>query len=277
MSGVRLAQIGAAVLLAALAGCAARPRTAVVRAAEDEHVPLFARKPYAPFSREDAVAIALREWRLFGQPVDDDPPDARPKEPPELMPERAPGLWERVGEYWYIGVNPDNPATNWTGKHNEYGVEFPADQDGDYAWSAAFISYIMRLDGAGARFPYSIAHADYINIARQMSLGQVSGYAITAERPEAYAPQPGDLICTGRARYAGLRFDDLPTGQFLSHCDMVVQASPGSLSVVGGNVDDAVTLKHVPVTADGKLAGPDGVLLDNRYHWFVVVRVLYDR
>ncbi|MBV9758664.1 MAG: DUF2272 domain-containing protein, partial [Alphaproteobacteria bacterium] len=160
--------------------------------------------------------------------------------------------------------------------HNEYGMEFPVEQDGDFAWSAAFISYIMRLDGAGARFPYSAAHADYINIGRQMSLGQVTGYAVNAERPEAYAPQAGDLICTGRGQYAGLKFDDLPTGRFLSHCDIVVQVSPGSLSVVGGNVDDAVTLKHVPVSGDGKLAGPDGVPLDPRYHWFVVLRVLYD-
>ena len=279
MSGVRLAPIAAAVLLTALAGCAGKrvPHLAVVSAAEDEHVPLFARKPYEPFSREDAVAIALREWRLFGQPVDDDPPGTRPQPPPELMPEREPGLWQRVGEYWWIALNPGDPASNWTGKHNEYGQEFPVEQDGDFAWSAAFISYVMRIDGAGARFPYAMAHADYINIARQMSLGQVSGYAITAERPEAYAPQPGDLICTGRGRYAGLRFENLPAGMFLSHCDIVVQATPGSLSVVGGNVDDAVTLKHVPTTADGKLAGPDGVLMDSRYHWFVVLRVLYDR
>lgn len=280
MSGSRVARLAVAMPLAAVAGCAAKPRPthlAAVSAAEDEHVPLFARRPYAPFSREDAVAIALREWRLFGQPIDDEPPEARPKQPPELMPERAPGLWQRVGEYWWIGLNPGDPASNWTGRHNEYGQEFPAELDGEYAWSAAFISYVMRLDGADARFPYSLAHADYINTARQMSLGQVTGYVVTAERPEAYAPQLGDLICTGRGRYARLRFDDLPAGPFLSHCDIVVQATQGSLSVIGGNVDDAVTLKHVPTTTDGKLAGPDGVLLDSRYHWFAVLRVLYDR
>jgi hypothetical protein len=48
----------------------------------------------------------------------------------------------------------------------------------------------------------------------------------------------------------------------------------GQISVVGGNVDDAVTMKHVPVTPDGRLATPDGQVLDSRYPWMVVVRLL---
>ena len=47
-----------------------------------------------------------------------------------------------------------------------------------------------------------------------------------------------------------------PAGQFPGHCDIVVDTQvPGVIAVVGGNVDDAVTMKHVPVTPDGKLAG----------------------
>ena len=53
--------------------------------------------------------------------------------------------------------------------------------------------------------------------------------------------------------------------------------APGSLSVIGGNVADAVALSHVPVTGQGKLAGPDGVVLDQRHTWFTVLQVLYDR
>ena len=56
----------------------------------------------------------------------------------------------------------------------------------------------------------------------------------------------------------------------------MTSAQPGELSVIGGNVDDAVALTHVPVTAGGLLANPDGTILDTRYPWFVVLRVLYD-
>src|SRR6185312_5913819 len=194
----------------------------------------------------------------------------RPVPLPADKPERQPGLWQRVGEYWWVGLAIDpsqRPPREeaWTGKHDENGRLFPASDDGRYAWSAAFVSYVMRIAGAGPRFPYSPTHADYINIAREMSLGQTSGWAITAERPDAYAPRLGDLICTGRGRSGALRFDNLPAGRFPAHCDFVVQAAPGQLTVVGGNVDDAVTMKHVPTTPDGKLAEPDGTVVDTRY------------
>jgi hypothetical protein len=223
------------------------------------------------------VAIALREWRLWGAPVNDDPPGTRPPPGPDEKPERYPGLWERVGEYWWTGMDSGTRYASWTGEHNETGAKFPASADGQFAWSAAFIDYVMRIGGAGDRFPYSATHADYINAARQVSLGQENGVVLSAERPDAYAPQPGDMICLGRGRSAALTFDDLPTRSFPGHCDIVVGAAPGELTVIGGNVDDSVTEKHVPTTADGKLSPPGGLPVDGRYPWFVVLRVLYQQ
>ncbi|HUB15974.1 MAG TPA: DUF2272 domain-containing protein [Acetobacteraceae bacterium] len=241
----------------------------------DAQVPPFARTPYEPLSRASVVAIALREWRLFGEPVDDDPPGTRPRPAPEDKPEREPGLWQRVGEYWWLGLDAGSPESAWTGKHDADGHEFPADQDGEFAWSAAFISYVMRIAGAAHGFPYAADHARYINIAKQMATGAVTGWDVVAERPTAYAPQPGDLICMGRGHAASLTYDDLPAGLFPAHCDIVVDTSvPGQIAVIGGNVDDAVTMKHVPVTAEGVLAGPDGMVLDTRYPWMVVLRLL---
>lgn len=238
-------------------------------------VPPFARVPYEAFSREAVVAIALREWRLFGQPVEDGAPGSGPERSDK--PERNAGLWQRIGEYWWIGMNPDSPESGWTGKHDDHGKVFSADIDGDFAWSAAFISYVMRIAGAGPRFPYSADHAVYINGAKRVTLGQTNEWLVRAERVETYAPQLGDLICTGRARAAGLRYDDLPTAAlFPAHCDIVVAIEPGQISVIGGNVGDAVALKHVPVTADGRLATPDGVALDTRYPWMAVLRLLVD-
>ena len=86
--------------LATLSACAAQP---------DAHIPPFARAPYEPISREAVVQIALRDWRLFGQVIDDD--SAAPAEKPE----RASGLWQRVGEYWWLGLNTTDPEVAWVG------------------------------------------------------------------------------------------------------------------------------------------------------------------
>ena len=128
----------------------------------------------------------------------------------------------------------------------------------------------MRSAGARDRFLYSPLHADYINAAAQGTL------ALRTERPEAYAPQPGDLICMSRSSSHAMRFEDLPAPRFYGHCDLVVTAQPGQLSVVGGNVDGGVTMKHVPTTLTGMLSSADGQVVDTRYGWFVVLRVLYD-
>jgi hypothetical protein len=262
----------AGALLLVLAGCASPPPASVA----DVHVPPFARLPYAGFHRTDAVEIALAEWRAFGGMIDDDPPGGRVLPTGEDKPERLPGLWQRVGVYWWLGQDATLPEAAWTGKHDADGRIFPPAQDGDFAWSAAFISYVMRLAGAGPRFPYSPAHHTYIDAAARMARGEARGLAVLAERPDAYAPVQGDLICLGRGAAKAMRYDDLPaSGPYPAHCDIVVKTGQ-VLSVIGGNVDDAVTLKHVPVTPEGMLAPPGGPVLDTRYRWFVVLRVLYD-
>jgi len=240
----------------------------------DAHVPPFARVPYEPLSRQAVVAIALREWRLFGQNVADPDADATRS----VKPEREAGLWQRVGEYWWLGLNAGSVESGWTGRHDGDGALFPPEQDGGYAWSAAFISYVMRMAGAGNRFPYSADHADYINAARRVSLGQAAVWLVSAERVQDYAPRPGDLVCFGRGTARGLRFEDLPTpGLFTSHCDIVMDTMvPGRISVIGGNVEDSVTMNTVPVAADGKLATPEGVVLDTRFPWMAVLRLRVD-
>jgi hypothetical protein len=119
------------------------------------------------------------------------------------------------------------------------------------------------------------SHSTYIDIAKRMAVGEASGWIVSAARPESYAQLPGDLICLGRGRARSLRYDDLPAGEFPGHCDIVMDPQvPGVISVVGANVDDAMTLKHVPVTPDGKLANAAGTVLDQRNAWLVVLRLL---
>jgi len=186
-----------------LAGCVAPPTapSAVLpplTAALDAHIPPFARWPYQAFSREAAVQIALREWRAFGQPV------VYPNiELPEDE-EREEGLWQRVGEYWWLGLDPRWREQGWTGVHDENGVVFPASEDGNYAWSAAFISYVMRIAGAGSRFPYTPTHSDYINAARRHSLGLEPGTALSAERtPAGLLRRAADRPLSGPLRHRG--------------------------------------------------------------------------
>jgi hypothetical protein len=271
---VRAALAGALLL----AGCAApqtpvrpRPPGAPPLTSATPNVPDFAVKPYEPFSRAAVVAIALREWRLFGQGVDDDPPGTRPPLEDDQKPERQEGLWQRVGEYWYEGMSLDQPQALWTGKHDAYGVEFAWQDDGEYAWSAAFVSYVLRVAGAGDRFPYSPSHDTYIDAAWHEASGDTGNWLVTAHPIDQFAPRAGDLICTSRTARP-IRYRDLPAS-FPAHCDIVVQVAQGSDTVIGGNVDDAVTAKHVPTLPDGRLGDARDRPLDDRYPWFVVLEV----
>jgi hypothetical protein len=251
-----------------LAACQSEPPALpVATISPDFQIPPFAKKPYEPFSREAAVQIAYREWRAFGQHVVLSPeqPESADSE------ERDEGLWQRVGEYWWLGLNYGAPEGRWTGKHDANGVEFPRGEDGNFAWSAAFVDYVMRMSGAGNRFPYSPSHSDYINAAR------TNPDLVVAALPfSQYAPQLGDLICMWRAGHQ-VTYDELPAGHFPGHCDIVVARHVGSLDVIGGNVDNAVSMRHVPVAPDGRMVGPSGTLIDPDYPWFVVLRVAYQR
>jgi hypothetical protein len=241
------------VAIIALAGCVA----------PDAHVPPFARVPYEPLSRQAAVAITLDEWRLWGSQVDNDPFSFAPTDP-NAIPERQEGFWQRVGEYWWQGMNAGEFAARNTGKYDASGHEFPVAEKADYAWSAAFISYVMRIAGAGSAFPYASAHSTYIDAAVR---GETP--LLTAEDPATFAPRVGDLICFARSWAATLRFKDLPTkGFFPAHCGIVTGGGADEIDMVGGNVDNAVVMTQVAEL-------PDGFLSDAIFQWLVVLHVNY--
>ena len=131
------------------------------------------------------------------------------------------------------------------------------DRDGasPYAWSAAFISFMMRKAGAGDRFLYAPAHCDYINKAIR-DQDRVEA-AFRACRPEAYAPQVGDLIARARPTRDHPREATFDTarniGFYTSHTDIVVAVEPGRIITIGGNVSQSVTQEQLPAQANGRI------------------------
>jgi hypothetical protein len=242
-------------LLLALGGCAVQ-----------NHAPPFANVPYQPFSRSAAIAIATDEWRLWGNRIGEAPDYTQTE---ATMGERQPGLWQRIGEYWWEGMNAGEPDAAYTGKHDAQGHVFPIAVNGQYAWSAAFISYVMRIAGAGPTFPYAPDHATYINYAARAAEGKITNPLLIAENPATYAPRLGDLVCFPRGSARSLSFVDLPTAHnFPAHCGITVAAAPYDIDIIGGNVDDAVVLEDVQTNAQG-------LIDDGTENWFVVLRVLY--
>ncbi|KMQ95050.1 hypothetical protein RF55_4754 [Lasius niger] len=234
----------------------------------------------APFNREDVVAIAQREWRLFGQKiVDIDPRQTREISslPPREKPERQAGLWQRIGEYWWIGQPYYAKEAWWTGLSIESGEIFKAKEDGQRAWSAAFISYVMRVAGAGNRFVYAANHSTYINAAKSRA-----PHGLRAKNPATYAPKKGDILCTGRGSARKIDFSSLPTEEFFpAHCGIVtsgkILGSPfgRQIETIGGNVEDQVALTHVPVDRTGHVSDQTGKSLDPRFPWCVILAPHY--
>ena len=189
---------------------------------------------------EKAVQIARQEWDRFGNQTIDKSNKITKKGGLE----NEDPYWERIGDYWKAVNFP-----NLTGK------------DTDQAWSAAFMSWVMKQAEMGDRFSYSEWHATYIRnsiIARKK--GDKS-FGYWGYRLNERAPKIGDLV--GYARQGGINFDYQPT-VYSSHTDIVVAVRPGEIDVIGGNVKDSVSLKTVSTDSQGKIN-------DKNQRWFVVM------
>lgn len=153
--------------------------------------------------------------------------------------ETDPGFWQRVGVYWEVGTNLDLDGL-----------------DVDWPWSAAFMSYVMKMAGAEDHFKYSIRHSDYINDAILNANPSFVG-----RRVSEYAPKIGDIVCYSRQN--GVDFDNLPD-RYRSHGDVVCGIKNGYIEVIGGNVINSVTKKNLRVDSDGLLS-------DTNHAWFAII------
>lgn len=127
------------------------------------------------------------------------------------------------------------------------------------AWSAAFISYVMRLAGAGSNFKYSSSHSTYIRDAvknrKTNNENPFKAYRLNEKKVEV-----GDLVCY--ARQEGINYDT--TSSYKSHCDIVVAADNQEAKVVGGNVSNSVSKKTVKLK--------NGYIDDTSKKWFTLIK-----
>lgn len=102
------------------------------------------------------------------------------------------------------------------------------------AWSAAFISYIMRKAGAGDQFKYATAHSKYINQGKANRINKIKTFQ-TFRKTEVPVTV-GDLICYPRTE--GVSYDT--KGDYYAHCDIVTEVTKGKAYAIGGNVSNSV-------------------------------------
>lgn len=189
-----------------------------------------------PSVRERMIYLAIQEWNLFGNPVADyqsDPPKLIFPDKNTPVDEAHPALFSRVFMYWQSVSSL--PLFGYEGELRP--------------WSAAFIVWLARSAGVSeSELPSSVLHWDYIeHILKQGSFGR-----FIAHDARFHAPKPGDLICAPRGKSFIDKVDSfvhLVRGPY--HCDLAVNRHERSLTVIGGNVLDAVSMTEVELDADG--------------------------
>lgn len=174
--------------------------------------------------RNNIVRIAEEEWRRWGRGRRD---------------ECDPAMRSILEDYWRTGVGWVPRKDNWCSAA---------------AWSAAFISWVMRQAGAGDAFRYSGAHTTYVGAAKRNRMANNSN-PFKAYRTSEVAPRVGDLVCNARSN-SGVTYDNVDRGSYKSHCDIVVEVLPGRVKAIGGNVQNSVSKKqHIATDPRGRVTG----------------------
>jgi hypothetical protein len=208
--------------------------------------------PYPPAARQRMLRIALAEWEDWGR---------RERAPgaPAVAPDEAdPANFPRILAYWRaleddegaVARNRRVYAAALSGGGGEALWREPA-------WSAAFVSFVLRGAGVDRReFPPDAAHGTYVDALIRDAERFPALAPFVPREPENHAPRPGDLVCADRgpAPITHWRQRAADGGRFRPmHCDIVVEAGRGFVLAVGGNVGDAVSRTRFPADASGYL------------------------
>jgi hypothetical protein len=115
------------------------------------------------------------------------------------------------------------------------------------AWSSAFISYLMRMAGAGDDFKYASSHSQYIAQAVK-NRKENNSKKFKAYKPNEVDVKVGDLVCY--PRQSGVGYDS--GAGYKSHCDLITSIDNNIAVGIGGNVSDSVSKKNYALK-DGKI------------------------
>jgi hypothetical protein len=145
--------------------------------------------------------------------------------------EGNPKTLQRLRDYWIKGA----------------GVRADDNHYINQAWSAVFISYLMRKAGAGNDFKYNQSHSQYITQAiknrKENNSKKFKGF-----KPNEVKVNVGDLVCY--PRQAGVNYNS--QAGYKSHCDLITQIKGDYAIGIGGNISDSVTKKRFYLK-DGKI------------------------
>lgn len=243
---------------------------------------------------ERITQIALREHKAWGEPFINSKGQIAKYSHYEAENARlSDGVlaWERVVAYWrdsgaLVRLDRDLPyqVCDKTDKSTNSHANICRAFASDVAWSAGFVSYVMRQ--AGVDFEGSPRHYDYIKSAYE---GQ--GDYRTAD-PLTSSLKQGDMLCYVRSYGRELIGNYQDLGEYVAsggrglpaHCDIVVNIDGENQEVwlVGGNVLHTVMLRKMPMDNEGKVILPDPSETEcnpshemacnfNRQNWVVVL------
>jgi hypothetical protein len=258
-----------ALLVLGLAACAARPAAPPVP-------PGLPPPAYPAEARARLLRLLDGEWREWGARMLDASTVPVSDEQQGPLAEQDPAAFTKVLAYWSAVDWADEIARNKRAftlgeatacTRSELAGGGRSTLWGCQPWSAAFIAFVLRATGIDtAEFLPAAAHWQYVD-ALILQGDRWGGRAtFLAREIEDYAPAPGDLVCADRSRrpLASLaaRRAEMGMGRPM-HCDIVAEALPGEIVVIGGNVAQAVTAVRYATDAAGRLRR-------NTRPWFVV-------
>ena len=189
----------------------------------------FLRDPLSP-KKEALIENCITEWNRFDR---------------EKGKETDPQFAGFVADMWRaLGVNEADVARRIRER---------------WAWSAAFISFVMRKAGYDD-FKFSGLHNDYIKHSVEQRIDRNQTTSFWAYQLPEHKPKVGDLV----ARWRGSTFT---LGQILAndqsspvrtHCDVVIAApppeipgQPSNIFIAGGNLGDTVKVLRKTVGGNG--------------------------